>query len=152
MKNSHLLALTLSSLLVGLVAISAEGQAHHICRVNIPFGFTVRGRTLPPGEYLVKPDPSSDLQTFTIRALDGDKVAVSFTTINATGKTRQSQSMLVFNRYRDQYFLSQIWEAGERSGRELPKSRKERHLGRELARGSLGPQTVPLRSTGIEGE
>jgi hypothetical protein len=42
--------------------------------------------------------------------------------------------MLVFNRHGDQYFLSQIWEAGDSAGRELMTSREERQLERELAK------------------
>src|SRR2546422_3486746 len=31
----------------------------------------------------------------------------------------------IFNRYGNKYFLSQIWTAGSKSGRELPKSQRE---------------------------
>jgi len=38
----------------------------------------------------------------------------------------------VFHRYGNTYFLSQIWMAGESTGRELLKTREERALEREL--------------------
>jgi hypothetical protein len=56
----------------------------------------------------------------------------------------QAESKLVFNRYGDHYFLSQIWEAGDNAGRELMKSREERQLERELAKTSNGPEKVAI--------
>ena len=39
-----------------------------------------------------------------------------------------SKSTLVFHRYGDEYFLSEVWPAGAATGREFPKSRAEREL------------------------
>jgi hypothetical protein len=35
---------------------------------------------------------------------------------------------LVFHRYGSQYFLAQVWSAGNSEGRELPRSRAEREV------------------------
>ena len=40
----------------------------------------------------------------------------------------QTQSKLVFNRYGDHYFLSQVWTAGNSRGRQLLKSGREREM------------------------
>jgi hypothetical protein len=40
---------------------------------------------------------------------------------------------LVFRRYADQYFLAEVWSAGDISGRQLMKSKQERAIERELA-------------------
>jgi hypothetical protein len=42
------------------------------------------------------------------------------------------KTKLVFNQYGNQYFLSQIWVNGETRGRQLPKSSREKEVGREL--------------------
>lgn len=39
---------------------------------------------------------------------------------------------LIFNRYGDQYFLSELWLPGERIGNQLVKSEKEEALLKEL--------------------
>jgi hypothetical protein len=40
----------------------------------------------------------------------------------------QEKSKLVFHRYGNQYFLAQIWTAGNDRGRELPKTEQEREI------------------------
>jgi hypothetical protein len=47
---------------------------------------------------------------------------------HATSAVPSETSRLVFRRYGDQYFLAQIWMAGETSGHELPISRREAEL------------------------
>lgn len=44
-----------------------------------------------------------------------------------------NKTKLVFNRYGNQYFLSQIWVKGATLGRQLPKTSREKEVGRELA-------------------
>jgi hypothetical protein len=60
---------------------------------------------------------------------------------------------LVFHRYGDEYFLSEIWPAGSSTGRGLPKSRAERELKRKAQDNQIaameGPevQTVTIRAS-----
>jgi len=49
-----------------------------------------------------------------------------------------NQGTLVFNRYGNDYYLSEVWPAGGSTGRELLKS----HTERELARKAQEPQIV----------
>lgn len=51
---------------------------------------------------------------------------------------------LVFHRYGDTYFLSEVVTAGEDTARELTPSRSERQLQRELASNKAEPDTVAL--------
>ena len=67
-------------------------------------------------------------------------------------RSREDNSpRLIFNRYGDQYFLTQVWVGGDIDGRELPKFRRERHLAKQyLAKNVSVPQIVlvaVLRST-----
>ena len=61
----------------------------------------------------------------------------------------QGESRLVFNRYGDQYFLSQVWMAGSDTGRDLFQSRNERNLAKEskLARSKSEYQKVALTAS-----
>lgn len=51
---------------------------------------------------------------------------------------------LVFHRYGDNYFLSEVFAGGEQSGREVIPSRQERQLRRETARNGAEPETVTV--------
>jgi hypothetical protein len=55
----------------------------------------------------------------------------------------------VFNRYGDQYFLSQVWIAGSDTGRDLFQSRNERSLAKEskLAKSKPEQQKVTLTAS-----
>ena len=52
----------------------------------------------------------------------------------------QERGKLVFHKYGDQYFLSQIWRTGENGGRELRMAHKER----ELAKNVVERETIVL--------
>jgi len=52
----------------------------------------------------------------------------------------QDEAKLVFHKYGDQYFLSQIWTTGDATGRELLMPRLER----QLAKNSIQRQTAIL--------
>ena len=55
-----------------------------------------------------------------------------------------SKDVLVFNRYGDTYFLSEVETASEQTARELFPSRKERHLRQQMAKNMFEPQTVEV--------
>jgi len=63
-------------------------------------------------------------------------------TFGAEVLTPKDKSTLVFNRYGNQYFLEQIWSGGEQEGTQVPQSRSERTIRRQLA------QTQPSNMSG----
>jgi hypothetical protein len=94
--------------------------------VNIPFAFTAGEATLPAGEYRVqKMDGNSAV--LLIRCTEPSESAMVVTNATGGGK-QQEQSKLVFNRYQDHYFLSQVWNAGYSSGRQLRKTQREKEI------------------------
>ena len=122
-KQSFLLAglLVLSSMAATQVARAQESMV-----VDIPFAFTAGNVTLPAGEYRVqKLDGNSAV--LLIRCSDASAAAMVITSA-AQAKELQSQSKLVFNRYDNRYFLSQVWTAGSIRGRQLSKSPQEKEL------------------------
>jgi hypothetical protein len=50
--------------------------------------------------------------------------------------------MLVFHRYGNQYFLSQIWDGRSNAGIELPESKREKELNLAAKLTNDGPETV----------
>jgi hypothetical protein len=144
MKKKSLMAFTMLSLVVVLTATSVSAQSNHNLVVTIPFEFAIRGKTLPPGEYIVKRVSSDRPEVLSIGSVDVGTTGVAVLTSNIRAKTTQRQSTLVFNQYGSQYFLSQIWEAGDSTGRKVMKSRKERQLERELAKNRAGREKVAI--------
>lgn len=142
MKKQITMTLTMLCLIVTLAVTSAKAQSHsHFMRINIPFEFIIRGETLPPGSYIVKRG-SDKPETLLLSSTDGGS-RVYILTKNVRARS-QSQSKLVFQQYGDQYFLSQVWEAGENVGRQLFESRGERTARELLAKDTMKRQTVTL--------
>jgi hypothetical protein len=68
-------------------------------------------------------------------------------TSNVQAMETPTTSKLIFRRYGETYFLSQIWEAYSEHGRQLAKSRTERSVERDLAMRGGRPAIVDLVAT-----
>ena len=117
---------------LAFLAVSASAQSVNLIRVNVPFDFMVGGKTLQAGEYIVQRANSNDSVAMMIRSEEG-KASAMFLTNAVQASTEPAQAKLVFHRYDDLYFLSEIWTDSENVGRKLPESRDERALERGLA-------------------
>jgi hypothetical protein len=127
-----------------LVAANAQAQLPGTAiRASIPFDFVVRGRTLPAGKYEITrvTDESIDLL---IRNVDDKHDKAMFETEPVQMRTMPGRNVLVFNRYGDTYFLSEVETATEQTARELYPSRKERHLRQQMAINLVQPETVTV--------
>jgi hypothetical protein len=123
--KKRILAMTGLLVLCSFAATQAA-RAQEQLSVNIPFAFTAGERTLPAGEYRVqKLDGSSAV--LLIRCTEPRGAVMVVTGPTQSGKL-QERSKLVFNRYNDHYFLSQVWNAGYSSGRQLRKTQREKEI------------------------
>jgi hypothetical protein len=136
MKRKVIKRLTMLSLvsmftLCAAVA-SANAQLSNPVRAKIPFGFSAGGRKFAAGEYTFsRLSELSDTKTMLVSNVDaGTRVYQS--TLAAEVLTPRNKSTLVFHKYGDQYFLEQIWIGGEQEGTQLPESRSERTIRRQL--------------------
>ncbi|HEY6120778.1 MAG TPA: hypothetical protein VIV66_12530 [Pyrinomonadaceae bacterium] len=145
MKKQASIAFMMLSLMFSVAATIVRAQTNsHVMRITIPFEFVVRDKTLPPGDYIIKRSFSDRPEMLLIRNLDGD-MSENVLTSNVQSKTPLSVSKLIFQRYGNRYFLSQIWNAGDSAGRDLPKSGRERSVALELAKNTVErQQTVTL--------
>ena len=122
---------TRALVMAGMMALTAMvstrvAQAQEPLAVNIPFDFVAGNTQLPAGEYMVKVTGPTNTLILIARK---DSTASAFMNTNAAVKSEpQSESKLVFNRYGDRYFLSQVWTAGNSSGRQLLKSAREKEM------------------------
>ena len=139
MKTQALKNFTMFSLLLMVTAVSVAAQSERSKVTNIPFDFVVGQKTLPAGEYTIEPNRKDSDNVWLVQSRDGH-VSALFTTMSVRASEAQEKAKLVFHKYGDQYFLSQIWTPGGNSGRELLMPRLER----ELAKNAIERQTIVL--------
>jgi hypothetical protein len=132
MKNlrSILFALT-----VLMLATAAQAQTTNV-KASIPFDFVVGNHSYSAGEYTVKSLPQSGVA---IRIDNADESEKGITLSNECQKAQPAtQTVLVFQRLGDNYFLYQVWTAGSSSGREFPMSKTQV----QLAKNNSTPELV----------
>ncbi len=122
---------TRALVMAGMMALTAMAttrvaQAQELLAVNIPFDFVAGKTQLPAGEYTVKVAGPTNTVILVSRK---DSTASAFMNTNAAVSAEpQSESKLVFNRYGNRYFLSQVWTEGNSRGRQLLKSAREKEM------------------------
>jgi hypothetical protein len=124
-----------------IVAASASVKAQSLqykLTADVPFDFTVSDKKLPAGKYSISRAQTSNGDLVLQIVSANGKENISRLTIPVITHKPMNQGTLVFNRYGNDYYLSEVWPAGGSTGRELPKSRTER----ELARKAVEPQIV----------
>jgi len=118
-------ALALSFLVSSLAALPAAAKSVDGMRARIPFDFHVGGRLVRAGAYTVK-SLTADEQV--IRLQSGREVATTTTNSANERGNGEGRARLVFHRYGDQYFLSEVWTGVDQYGLSLPASRAERQI------------------------
>jgi len=106
------------TLALGLMAATETARAQQPLVVNIPFAFAAGS------EYRIQ-KVAYDSSILLIERTDHAAGTVVMS-LAAQANAKQAQSKLVFHRYDNRYFLSQIWIAGSVRGRELTKSPQEK--------------------------
>ncbi len=103
--------------------------------INIPFAFQAGKTALPAGEYDI-----DKIMPHVVRVVSTDGSLACLIVSNAVANpTGPPETKLVFNRYGEKYFLSQVWLA-DNYGHEFRPSRAER----ETARAAAAPPTKTL--------
>ena len=139
-----------------IIAASASAKAQSLeyrLTANIPFDFSVADKKLPAGKYWVnRAQQSQGDMIVQIRSTKGNANVIRLTIPVNTLHPMQSAS-LIFNRYGNEYFLSEVWPKGGSVGRALPKTRAERELERKAQDNQIaatkGPEleTVTIRAS-----
>lgn len=92
--------------------------------VQVPFAFENGSQHLPAGKYRI------DLNSEPLMSLHGtvaNSAGFAMTIPAITSKPSQ-RGKVVFHRYGNRYFLSEVWMAGESTGRVCVMSRREKNL------------------------
>ena len=124
--------------------MSAQAQSlTYRLTANIPFDFSVAGKKLPAGKYWINRAQQDNGDTVVqIRSTDGNE-NITRLTIPVRTFNPVKHGSLVFHRYGEEYFLSEIWPAGGLTGRELPKSHAERELERKAPDNGIAAMRAP---------
>jgi hypothetical protein len=136
MKNARTL-ITLCLLITDVSLFAQTTPSQRLMTVNIPFAFSADDHSLPEGEYLVL--TVTPERSIRIVSIDGKHSTIVNTLPNyARGPSHNSR--LVFHRYGNEYFLTQVWTAGQNVARN-PLSTKR---AMEIASSGRKPQTFTV--------
>ena len=127
---------TAASLLAVLAVAPLLAQSPNTMTAQIPFAFVVGNRTLPAGEYVVRPEGPHGVL---IQRTDS-KASTFALPWSIQSPTMAAHPKLVFHQYGDAYFLSELWGAGTNIGQKLNMSPRER----ELAQGKTVPEVLSI--------
>ena len=107
----------------------AQAQSIRL-KANIPFAFRAGEKLLPAGEY--------DVQTLENRVVvrilgpDADN-SVMFTTVGVSHQIGEDKdAKLIFNKYGDDYILSEMWWPEQQDGRKAFPSKTEGELAKNV--------------------
>jgi hypothetical protein len=108
-------------LLLTAAGFAQMTSSQQLMKVNIPFAFGVQDQSLPAGQYLVfTVTPERSIR---IVSANGKHSAIVNTLPNYA-KEPSSNSRLVFHRYGNEYFLAEVWTAGQDVARNPLSSKK----------------------------
>jgi hypothetical protein len=117
---------TIAALLLtlGLVVGSAHGQTGSPgIKVTVPFRFVIGRAAFSAGEYSI----FSSRDKVWVQEASGRNVAVLFTGA-LDGRVPVRDGRVIFDCYSGECFLSQVWIAGQETGRSLSKSKRQIYL------------------------
>lgn len=135
MKNLRTLIATVT--LLATVSICAQSQERQIAQADVPFSFTVQNTNLPAGVYTISIlSPSHIIK---VQSADGVKSAI-VPAMPAESLEGSGQGKLVFRRFGNLYFLTQVWERGSNTHRDVASGK----LADELASSDEKPQTLTI--------
>jgi hypothetical protein len=130
MQNRILMALVTlgTALLWFTVALQAQMMAPRpLLNVGVPFEFVAGGMNLPAGQY----DVFHTMNPNWIMLKNRDTHAIAVLLVHVSSPLiGQSSPKLVFNRYGEKYFLSQVWTEHDNEVHNCAKSSAERALAR----------------------
>ena len=139
MKPFKTLVVALGAAVLGITGLYAQSGVV----ADIPFAFTVQNATMPAGQYQLRALSSSS-QVIQIRNNQtGQSAMVLAPSSGSTEVKDKSIGKVIFNRYGDHYFFSEVWTPDSLRGRVLP-SKLEREYRSPNAEKQLASVSIPL--------
>ena len=132
MKHLRSILFALTAL---LLATAANAHSTNVT-ASVPFDFVVADHAYPAGDYVVKSISDTGVPILIRNSDEAEKGIVLSGSCSSVKPSTTTK--LVFHRMGGQYFLYQVWQEGQSTGREFPLSKTEI----QLARNSSQPETV----------
>jgi hypothetical protein len=111
-------------LIVASMMTLAQGQAGAPgIKLTVPFSFVIGRSAFSAGVYSIY----SVKNKVWVQEASGRNIAVLFSE-PLDGEVPQQDGKVIFDCYSEECFLSQVWIAGQDSGRTLPRSKRHVHL------------------------
>ena len=117
--------LSLFGLAILALAGSSLAQSAALVTVDIPFAFDVGNAHLDAGNYMVD-EYAAGRGILEMKSIHGSGTAFVMASQFENNPGSSSKSRLIFNKYGDQYFLSQVWMEDGAIGCKLAPSKKEK--------------------------
>ena len=105
-----------------LAAASVFAQGSQTLTAEVPFGFHVGNSRFAAGQYTV-----GSLASQVLLIQSANRKAAAMIMTQKVGRNGAGQSQLVFHRYGNEYYLSQVWDSGS-TGSELIVTKRETEL------------------------
>jgi hypothetical protein len=134
--------LTIGLTVLGVTVAHAQLPGARM-RAKIPFDFSVKGKILPAGDYEIR-RLNDEPATLVITNVNNQKGLAIFWTTPVGGRNEVSRGRVVFHRYGESYFLSEVFAGGAQTGRRLLVSQRERLLKQDIASKKGRPDTVAI--------
>lgn len=90
-------------------------------RARVPFQFYAGDTLLPPGTYTLRVPDRAEPDWLLLASAD-DRLAVHLASQDAAAESTPTEAYLVFHRYGDNAFLSEVWIDGRVLGYVIPAS------------------------------
>jgi hypothetical protein len=130
MKNLTAVALFVAA---GFVTAGSALAQDHKVTATVPFNFTVDGRTMPAGNYTIGNNANSPR----ILTIADRKDGVAVMTITVPDASSAAGNKLVFHRYGNQYFLSEVRTSSSSMSCHLSTSKQEKWAKAQTQEASL---------------
>ena len=123
--------LTIALAMPLLMTAAASAQTIHM-RVTVPFKFIAAGTTLPAGDYEIQSFGTEE-KLLSVHNRNTSAGILIFSSPCESLKA-SSNTELVFHRYGDRYFLSELWVVGQMSGHQIPPASREKEMALDFPR------------------
>jgi hypothetical protein len=142
---------TLKTFVLAMSAVAMLGTTGLYAQIgvaaNVPFNFTVENSRMPAGDYLLVPTSSTSGVIQLLNRETGKSILVNApSTLAAYTRNGAESGVIIFHRYGDRYFFSEVWTPNGVAGHAKP-SKLEREI-----QASTGKQvavvSVPLAGAG----
>jgi hypothetical protein len=90
----------------------------------VPFAFSLQDRSMPAGNYKIMAISDRVIEVWNLDEGHGQLLAKQM----SVQSSRAQSPKLVFHKYDDQYFLSEIWDGQSNTGLAFAESKREKEV------------------------